>query len=134
MWPLIVFTSALLEATLLSSMLPLLVSAETSPVVLATRTLSFTELAVTRPRAPSTVTCPMMDVARIVPLLVEQVTAPVRWIECVEELVRQGVTRLVEVGPGKVLSGLARRIDKGVEVWNVEDGASLEKTLAALAA
>jgi [acyl-carrier-protein] S-malonyltransferase len=75
---------------------------------------------------------PNADVARIVPLLVEQVTAPVRWIECVEELVRQGVTRMVEVGPGKVLSGLARRIDKAVEVWNVEDRASLEKTLAAL--
>jgi [acyl-carrier-protein] S-malonyltransferase len=75
---------------------------------------------------------PNADVGRIVPLLVEQVTAPVRWIECVEELVRQGVTRLVEVGPGKVLGGLARRIDKSVEVWNVEDRASLEKTLAAL--
>ena len=77
---------------------------------------------------------PNGDAARIVPLLVEQVTAPVRWIECVEELVRQGVTRLVEVGPGKVLSGLARRIDKSLEVWNVEDRASLEKTLAALKA
>jgi [acyl-carrier-protein] S-malonyltransferase len=75
---------------------------------------------------------PNADAARIVPLLVEQVTAPVRWIECVEELVRQGVTRMVEVGPGKVLSVLARRIDKSVEVWNVEDRASLEKTLAAL--
>ncbi|HYG69631.1 MAG TPA: ACP S-malonyltransferase [Anaeromyxobacteraceae bacterium] len=76
---------------------------------------------------------PNADTARIVPLLVEQVTAPVRWIECVEELRRQGVTRFVEVGPGKVLSGLIRRIDKSAEVWNVEDGASLEKTLAALA-
>jgi [acyl-carrier-protein] S-malonyltransferase len=77
---------------------------------------------------------PNADVARVVPLLVEQVTSPVRWIECVEELVRQGATRMVEVGPGKVLSGLARRIDKTVEVWNVEDRASLEKTLAALKA
>ncbi len=75
---------------------------------------------------------PNADAARIVPLLVEQVTAPVRWIECVEELVRQGVTRVVEVGPGKVLSGLARRIDKSLEVWNVEDHASLDRTLAAL--
>ena len=74
------------------------------------------------------------DAARIVPLLVEQVTAPVRWIECVQELVRLGVTRMVEVGPGKVLSGLAKRIDKSVEVWNVEDRASLEKTVAALRA
>jgi [acyl-carrier-protein] S-malonyltransferase len=72
------------------------------------------------------------ETARVVPLLVEQVTAPVRWLECVEELVRLGVTRLVEVGPGKVLSGLARRITRGVEVLNVEDRASLEKALAAL--
>jgi [acyl-carrier-protein] S-malonyltransferase len=72
------------------------------------------------------------EAARTAPLLVEQVTAPVRWIECVQELVRLGATRLVEVGPGKVLSGLARRIDRSVEVLNVEDRASLEKTLTAL--
>ena len=77
---------------------------------------------------------PNAEVDRIVPLLVEQVTAPVRWIECVEELVRQGVTRFVEVGPGKVLHGVTKRIDKSVEVWNVEDRHSLEKTLAALKA
>ncbi len=77
---------------------------------------------------------PNQAAERIVPLLVEQVTSPVRWIECVEELVRQGVTRIVEVGPGKVLSGLAKRIDRSVETWNVEDRASLEKTLAALRA
>jgi len=42
---------------------------------------------------------PNADPARVVPLLLQQVTAPVRWIECVEELARQGVTRVVEVGP-----------------------------------
>jgi [acyl-carrier-protein] S-malonyltransferase len=72
------------------------------------------------------------DTARVVPLLVEQVTSPVRWMESVEELVRLGVTRMVEVGPGKVLSGLVRRIAKDVEVVNVEDRASLEKALAVL--
>ncbi|WP_242394751.1 ACP S-malonyltransferase [Anaeromyxobacter oryzisoli] len=77
---------------------------------------------------------PNGDAARIVPLLVAQVTAPVRWIEIVEELVRQGVTRVVEVGPGRVLSGLAKRIDRSIETLNVEDRASLEKTLAALRA
>ena len=75
---------------------------------------------------------PNGDVARVVPLLVEQVTAPVRWIECVEELARQGVTRVVEVGPGKVLSGLVKRIAPDVEAFNVEDRASLERTLAAI--
>jgi [acyl-carrier-protein] S-malonyltransferase len=75
---------------------------------------------------------PNRDVARIVPLLVEQVTAPVRWIECVEELARQGVTRVIEVGPGKVLAGLVKRIAPDIEAFNVEDRASLEKTVAAL--
>ena len=75
---------------------------------------------------------PNQDPVRIVPLLVEQVTASVRWIECVEELARQGVTRVIEVGPGRVLSGLVRRIAPGLEALNVEDVASLEKTLAAL--
>jgi [acyl-carrier-protein] S-malonyltransferase len=77
---------------------------------------------------------PNRDAGRIVPLLVEQVTAPVRWIEIVQELARQGVTRVVEVGPGTVLGGLVRRIEKGVEVHSVSDPASLEKTLAAIGA
>ncbi len=75
---------------------------------------------------------PNADLARVIPLLVQQVTAPVRWIECVEELARQGVTRVVEVGPGRVLSGLVKRIAPSIEAFNVEDAASLEKTLAAL--
>jgi len=74
------------------------------------------------------------ETARVVPLLVAQVTAPVRWVESVQELARLGVGRVVEVGPGRVLSGLVRRIEKGIEVLNVEDRASLEKTLAALGA
>jgi [acyl-carrier-protein] S-malonyltransferase len=77
---------------------------------------------------------PNSDVSRVVPLLLEQVSAPVRWIECVEALKAQGVTRIVELGPGKVLAGLVKRISKDIETFNVEDAASLEKTLAALGA
>jgi [acyl-carrier-protein] S-malonyltransferase len=77
---------------------------------------------------------PNSDVKRVATLLVDQVSAPVRWLECVEELVRQGVTHVVELGPGKVLGGLARRIHKDLEVLNVEDVASLEKTVAVLEA
>jgi [acyl-carrier-protein] S-malonyltransferase len=77
---------------------------------------------------------PNSDVARVVPLLLEQVSAPVRWIECVEALKAEGVTRVVELGPGKVLSGLTKRITKDIESFNVEDSASLEKVLAALGA
>lgn len=64
--------------------------------------------------------------------LVHQVSAPVRWQQGVELLAREGVTTFVEVGPGTVLSGLTRRIARGAKVVNVEDRASLEKTVAAL--
>ena len=67
--------------------------------------------------------------------LVAQVTGPVRWTECVKLLVDQGATHLVEVGPGKVLSNLARQIlhkDAPQRIAHVEDVASLEEALAAL--
>jgi [acyl-carrier-protein] S-malonyltransferase len=64
--------------------------------------------------------------------LVRQVSGAVRWQESVERLAQEGVDTFVEVGPGSVLSGLVRKIVKGARVLNVEDPASLEKTLAAL--
>ncbi|HZI09705.1 MAG TPA: ACP S-malonyltransferase [Myxococcus sp.] len=75
---------------------------------------------------------PNTDAGRVVPLLLEQVSSPVRWIECVEALKAEGVTRVVELGPGKVLCGLVKRITKDIETFNVEDAAGLEKVLAAL--
>jgi [acyl-carrier-protein] S-malonyltransferase len=69
---------------------------------------------------------------RIVPLLIEQVTAPVRWLESVEAIRAAGVSRVIELGHGKVLSGLVKRISKELETFNVEDEASLNKTLEAL--
>jgi [acyl-carrier-protein] S-malonyltransferase len=65
--------------------------------------------------------------------LIRQVTGAVRWVECMHMLIAQGVTHYVEVGPGKVLCGLMRQIDRAQICLNVEDGASLEKTLTALA-
>ena len=66
--------------------------------------------------------------------LVRQVSAPVRWVESMELLVQQGVDTFVEAGPGKVLSGLMRQINRDVKMLNVEDAASFEATKAALAA
>jgi [acyl-carrier-protein] S-malonyltransferase len=63
--------------------------------------------------------------------LIRQVTGAVRWVECIELLGQQGVTHYIEVGPGKVLTGLNRQIDRGLATANVEDPASLEKALAA---
>ena len=74
------------------------------------------------------------DRSRVVPLLLDQVTAPVRWVECLQAMAAAGVTRMVELGPGRVLSGLVRSTTRDVEVLNVEDVASLEKALAAVQA
>jgi [acyl-carrier-protein] S-malonyltransferase len=74
----------------------------------------------------------LTDGARVMDALVRQVTAPVRWEEVVLRLARDGVTTCVEVGPGKVLSGLIRRIVPQVQVLNVEDRASLQTTVEAL--
>lgn len=65
-------------------------------------------------------------------LLVEQVYSPVRWQECIEFLIEGGVGLFVEVGPGRVLTGLVKKINRDVLTLNVEDGASLEKVLATL--
>ena len=65
--------------------------------------------------------------------LIRQVTLPVRWEESIRELVEQGVNTFVEVGPGRVLTGLLRQIDRSVHVFNVEDEKSLHSTLERLA-
>jgi [acyl-carrier-protein] S-malonyltransferase len=65
--------------------------------------------------------------------LIRQVTLPVRWEESVRELIDQGVNTFVEVGPGRVLTGLLRQIDRSIHVFNVEDEKSLRSTLERLA-
>jgi len=65
--------------------------------------------------------------------LIRQVTMPVRWLESVREMIEQGVNIFVEVGPGKVLSGLLRQIDRSVRCFNTEDAASLQATLEKIA-
>src|SRR6266481_3500589 len=62
--------------------------------------------------------------------LVNQVTGAVQWVKSMQTLIDSGVTTFVEVGPGKVLCGLMRQIDRGKTCLNVEDEASLQKTLA----
>lgn len=64
---------------------------------------------------------------RVKPLLVEQVSSPVRWEESMRWMVEEGIERVLEIGPGKVLSGLMRRIDPKIETGNVEDLQSLKR-------
>lgn len=61
------------------------------------------------------------DAARVRDLLVKQVSAPVRWEESVTHMVDMGVDRFVEIGPGKVLSGLVKRMAKEITVANIQD-------------
>ncbi len=68
---------------------------------------------------------PNQDSARVRELLVKQVSAPVRWQETIASMVELGVDRYVEIGPGKVLSGLAKRMAKGSTVQNVQNVADL---------
>ena len=60
-------------------------------------------------------------------LLVRQLSSPVRWDESVICLKEAGVETVIEVGPGRVLSGLVKRIDKSFNINNIEDISSLEK-------
>jgi [acyl-carrier-protein] S-malonyltransferase len=61
--------------------------------------------------------------------LLRQVASPVRWVESVQKMVSMGVKRIVEVGPGNVLTGLIKRIDPSVELINVSDVPTLEAFL-----
>jgi len=66
------------------------------------------------------------------PFLVQQVASPVRWTACVERLAREGATGFLEVGPGRVLTGLLKRTLDGARGHTVEDPASLDKAVAAV--
>ncbi|HET6684164.1 MAG TPA: ACP S-malonyltransferase [Gaiella sp.] len=87
------------------------------------------------PVAPfmSTVTAKVEPAQRLAALLVNQLTEPVRFTQAAGELIKDGVTTFVEIGPGNVLSGLVKRIDRGVRTISVNDLASLEKAKEALA-
>ena len=65
--------------------------------------------------------------------LIRQVTSPVRWLDSIREMIEAGVSVFVEVGPGKVLCGLLRQMDRSVRALNVEDAASLNATMEKIA-
>ena len=73
------------------------------------------------------------DPERIRALLVEQIYSPVRWTDCIQAMSAEGARNLVECGPGKVLSGLNRRIDKSLVSFSLEEPESLSQTVAELA-
>ena len=77
-------------------------------------------------------TCPLVgntEAADIAKLLTRQVKEPVRFYESIAAMQEAGVTNFIEIGPGKVLSGFVKKIDKTAKLANVEDQASLETLL-----
>lgn len=81
----------------------------------------------------STVTARFEEAQRMGALLVDQLTAPVRFTQAASELIKDGVRTFVEVGPGNVLSGLVKRIDRSVKAISVNDLPSLERIKEKLA-
>jgi [acyl-carrier-protein] S-malonyltransferase len=95
------------------------------------------ELALSDPRIPvaANVTGGIVTTAlEARDLLIRQVTGTVRWVDCMKTLIDQGAEAFIELAPGKVLCGLLKQIDSAQKSLNVEDAASLEKTLAELTA
>ncbi|MEP5765520.1 MAG: ACP S-malonyltransferase [Halieaceae bacterium] len=72
------------------------------------------------------------DPEQIRALLVRQIYSPVQWTACVQAAAKAGISSLVECGPGKVLSGLNRRIDRALQSYSIEEPADLTASLAAI--
>jgi [acyl-carrier-protein] S-malonyltransferase len=72
------------------------------------------------------------DAGKVADALTQQVSSPVLWLQSIRFLIDQGVDTFVEIGPGKVLSGLVRQIDRDVRVFNIENSESLGNTLESL--
>jgi [acyl-carrier-protein] S-malonyltransferase len=87
------------------------------------------------PAAPfmSTVTARIEDAKRARPLLVDQLTAPVRFTQAAQALMKEGANTFVEVGPGNVLSGLVKRIDRSVRTISVDSPEAIDKLEETLA-
>jgi [acyl-carrier-protein] S-malonyltransferase len=86
------------------------------------------------PSFMSTVSAQIESADRLGELLVQQLTAPVRFTQAVATLVQEGVDTFVEIGPGQVLSGLVRRCDRSLRMLSVGDPASLQKLEETLSA
>tara|TARA_B100001123_G_C15204655_1_gene984751 strand:- start:512 stop:1429 length:918 start_codon:yes stop_codon:yes gene_type:complete len=67
------------------------------------------------------------DINKIKPLLVDQITSRVRWRESVDYMIKQGVTEFLEIGPGKVLSSLVKKMNKNVKISNIDSMEDINK-------
>lgn len=72
------------------------------------------------------------DPKKIKQLLVQQIYSPVKWTGCIQTMVNAGISKTLECGPGKVLSGLSKRIDRSLSSFNIEEPVGLENALKEL--
>ena len=96
---------------------------------------ALSEVDIVRPLVPvvaNVTAAPAENPGDIKALLVRQVTAMVRWRECVLMMRESGVDTLIEVGAGKVLSGLTKRIDRDIKILNAETPSDIEAVLQKL--
>jgi [acyl-carrier-protein] S-malonyltransferase len=84
------------------------------------------------PVVTNVLAAPVIDKGLIQEKLVEQLYSPVQWYPSIEEMVEQGVDTFIEVGPGKVLAGLMKSINKNVKVYCVYDNSTIQETVAEL--
>ena len=77
---------------------------------------------------------PKRTAAESIEALVRQVSSPVRWEDVVRRLIADGATTFVELGPGTVLAGLIKKIDRSVTVYSVEDEAGLASAMSSMSA
>jgi [acyl-carrier-protein] S-malonyltransferase len=77
---------------------------------------------------------PLTQKGSIKELLCRQLTSPVRWVDIVRQMKADGAGTIIEIGPGKVLTGLIKRIDKEINTLNLKEAADLEKVSGALEA
>lgn len=75
---------------------------------------------------------PVTDAEQIKDLLIKQLYSPVRWEDSIKTMIDLGVDTFIEIGPGKVLTGLVRKIDRKVKTYNIFDEDSLNKTVEQL--
>jgi [acyl-carrier-protein] S-malonyltransferase len=97
--------------------------------------LDLRTLAVHAPRVPVVANVdgePKRDAASAIDALIRQVSSPVRWEQVVQRLIAEGARTFVELGPGAVLAGLVKKIDRSMTVMSIEDEAGLVAALGQL--
>jgi len=75
---------------------------------------------------------PITDPSKIKGLLTRQLVSPVRWVDIIRRMKKEGVGRIVEIGPNRVLTGLIKRIDKEISCFNLNEASDIDRVVEAV--